>query len=301
MKSGWMVMIICAQLLAGTLLLECNGRSSSRRVAPSQDAVVTLPVLALDGDGSPVTDLTQNDLKLYEGGKERPIELLARDPALPVRAGFLLDMSRSDSNSVKLLEGANIAAPLLRTGDSGFVAAFAERGALMCPLSSDLGRIQEAINCGFDPQSLGVGTALYDAIFYACSEKLSLRSGHQALIVFSDMGDNASLHTPEAALAEAQRTRNAIYPIVLRDIFSSRDDHFSSAGERAAHTLASETGGVCFRASTVVAAQGALRLIRIYLDNTYMIKYAPALLRVASIKVRCSRKGIRVVVPSRRF
>jgi VWFA-related protein len=296
-----MVMIICAQLLAGTLRLECNGWSSARDVAPSQDAVVTLPVLALDGDGSPVTDLTQNDLKLYEGGKERPIELMARDPALPVRAGFLLDMSRSDSNSVKLLEGANIVASLLRTGDSGFVAAFAETGALMCPLSSDLGRIQEAINRGFDPRSLGGGTALSDAIFYACSEKLSLPTSRQALIVFSDMGENASLHTREAALAEAQRTRNVIYPIVVREGFGSRDDHFSPFSERAAHTLASETGGVYFRASTADAAQAALRLIRSYLDNTYMIKYAPAPLRVASIKVRCSRKGIRVVVPSRRF
>ena len=171
----------------------------------------------------------------------------------------------------------------------------------MCPLSSDLGRLQEAISRGFDPRSLDVGTALYDAIFYACSEKLSLPSSRQALIVFSDMEDNVSLHTLEAALADAQQTRNVIYPIVLRDTYSSRDEHFSPAGERVAHTLASETGGVYFRASTADAAQKVLRLIRIYLDNTYMIKYTPAPLRVASIKVRCSRKGIRVVVPSRRF
>jgi VWFA-related protein len=189
-------------------------------------------------------------------------------------------------------------AEVLRTGDLAFVAAFARSGSLLSPLTSDFGRIQKALESAFNTRPVPGGTFLYDTIFWACSEELSKRSGHQALIIFSNMVDSTSGHTREEVLAQAQPLGIVIYPILLPGAAPGGEQ---TRGERVARLLADGTGGVSFAVQKPEDLKETLRLIRVDLDNTYIIAYRPKSLGPASVKVRCTRKGVRIVAPDRRY
>jgi Ca-activated chloride channel homolog len=69
--------------------------------------------------------------------------------------------------------------------------------------------------------SNGGGTALYDAIYKACKEKLLReKSDHpirKAIVVLSDGEDNQSEHTRAQAIEMAQRAEVLIYAISTDD------------------------------------------------------------------------------------
>jgi VWFA-related protein len=275
--------------------------SSAQEVTVDQNAVATLPVLVLDRDLRPITDLTAKELALYEGKEEQSIESLTRSPAAPAKFGFLIDISQSQASSLralKLRDATGLAAEVLRTGDLAFVAAFARSGSLLSPLTSDFARIEEALHSAFNTQPRSGGTSLYDTIFWACTEELSTRSGHQALVVFSDMRDNASNHTREEVLAAAQPSGIVIYPVLLPGTIPGEE---GSRGERVAKLLADETGGAPFAVHKPDDLKQALKLVRADLDNTYVIAYRPKSHEPGSVKVQCTRKGVKIIAPDRRY
>ena len=301
--SRLVAVIICAQLLAlGVMALpKAEASSSPQQVAHDQTPLATLPVLVLDRDRSPVTDLTQNELELYEGEEEQSIESLTRSPGAPAKIGFLIDISASKTASLralKLPEGAELAGGLLRAGDLAFVAVFARSGSLLSPLTSDFGRIEKALRSGLNAEPRPGGTSLYDAIFWACTEELPTRSGHQALVIFSAMLDNASNHTREEVLAQAQPLGIVLYPILSRDASPGGEQ---TRGERVAKLLADGTGGVSFAVHRPEDLKETLRRIRADLDNTYFIAYRPKSNEPASVQVRCTRKGVKIIAPGRRY
>jgi len=214
-------LIMSAQLsvLSVMVLPKAQAWSSPQEARHDQTPVATLPVLVLDRDGRPVTDLNQNELQLYKGKEEQSIESISRSPEAPAKIGFLIDISGSEAGplrALKLQETTELAGEILRTGDLAFVLTFAELGSLVSSLTSDLGRLEKALQGAFNTQPHG-GTALYDAIFWACSKELSMQSGLKALIILSDMDDNSSHFTEEKVLAEAQRSGTLIYPVLMRE------------------------------------------------------------------------------------
>jgi VWFA-related protein len=296
-------MIICAQLLVlgATALPKAEASSSPQEVGHDQTPLATLPVLVLDRDLRPVTDLTQNELELYEGKEKQSIESISRSPAAPAKIGFLVDVSPSNAASLrglKLPEGAELTGGLLRAGDLAFVVGFARTASLLSPLTSDLGRIEKALESAFKTQPRPGGTFLYDAVFWACTEELSTRTGHQALIILSDMVDNTSNHTREEVLAAAQPSGIVIYPVLLPATSPGGE---TTRGERVAKSLADETGGVSFAVHKREDLKEAFGLIRADLDNTYVVAYRPKSYGPGSVKVQCTRKGVKIIAPDRRY
>ncbi len=80
-------------------------------------------------------------------------------------------------------------------------------------------------------------TALYDAIDAALTHLQKATRDKKALIVISDGGDNASKHTPNQVLQEAERSDAIIYTIGLFDI----DD--VDRNPRVLRQIAHATGG----------------------------------------------------------
>lgn len=298
MLSRFVAIITCAELLvlAVTALPNAGTWSSSQEATHDQTPVATLHLLVLDRARRPVTDLNKNELKLYEGKEEQSIESLTLSPAAPANIGLLVDISRSNAASLramKLPKRTEFAGGLLRTGDLAFVATFAKSHSLVSPLTSDLGRIEEAFESSFNPQPGTGTTSMLDAMFWACSEEFPARAGHKALIIFSDMLDNTSDHTLEEVLARAQRSGIVIYPILLRET--------SPWAEPVVRSFADETGGLSFLVYKLEALEQTLRAIRNDLDDTYVIAYRPKSHGPASVKVRCTRKGVKIIAPDRRY
>src|SRR5919198_414196 len=65
--------------------------------APPKDSVsvneVIVPVTVTDEKGRFVTDLDQQDFKIYDEGKEQTIRYFSRERSQPVVVGFLVDQS----------------------------------------------------------------------------------------------------------------------------------------------------------------------------------------------------------------
>jgi VWFA-related protein len=297
MLTRLLTVTVCAQtLFLGVALVHAETARLSQEATHDQNSVTTLRVLVLDHDHKPVTDLSKNELELNEGKEEQPIESLTISPTASANIGILIDVSPSYAASfaaLKVQNGTDLAGELLHTGDLAFVAAFAHTGALLSQPTTDFGQVEKALERAFNSHSGQGSTSLYDAMFWACTEELPPRSGHQALIIFSDMVDNASSHTREEVLARVQRSGIGIYPVLLREA--------DGEGEKVAKSFADETGGLSFVDYNLKDLEQTLRAIRSDLDNRYVISYRPKSQAPASVKIRCTRKGVKIVAPDRRY
>ena len=301
MLTRLLTVTACAQpLFLAVELVHAETARLSQEATPDQNTVVTLRVLARDHHGNPITDLVQNELEVYEGKKQQSIESLTISHEGRADIGFLIDASGSYRNDMSALashDAAALAGEVVRTGDFAFVAAFALNCDLLSPPTSNLGQVKNALSSGFNSGTRGGGTCLYDTILWACTRELPASSTHAALIIFSDMEDNASSHTFVEALAQAQRTGIAIYPVTFSRTAPGR---LRSRLERVISSFADETGGEAFDVSFRPLEQ-ILRGIRNDLDNTYVIAYKPESPGPVSVKVRCTRKGVKIIAPDRRY
>jgi hypothetical protein len=261
-KPAALFTCVCLSTLVSVAAPETS--SNLQGMTQDQKGLATLPVLVLDRQGNPLTDLNKNELELYEGKEEQVIETLSRNPGAPLKLGVLIDRSKSATGSLlrlKLLDDPNPAEGLLRTGDYALVAMFTEITTSVCPLTKDPGVINKAI------------------------------------IILSDMEDNSSHHTREEATALAQRSGIIVYPV---RVGSSAGAAGESRREEVCRLIARGTGGVPFAAFEPKALKAAFRSIRADLDGTYIIACQPKSQGSASIKVRCTRKGVKIIAPDRR-
>jgi len=61
------------------------------------------------------------------------------------------------------------------------------------------------------------GTALYDAIYLACGEKLNGEAGRKAIVIVTDAQDEGSKVKLEEAIESAQRTDTVIHVLLVAD------------------------------------------------------------------------------------
>ncbi len=193
-----------------------------------------------------VTDLTKNDFRVYEDKKPQTISFFSRETNLPLRIGILIDTSNSVRERLHFEKEAAIdfLQDVLRPGkDEAFVVGFDAEAQVIQNYTDDLGRLASAIRS----LQAGGATALFDAIYYACKQKMIFFPPPQpylrrVLIVLSDGRDNQSEHTRDEALAMAQnqQVEATIYTI------STNRSGLPSPGDRVLKELAAQTGGRAF-------------------------------------------------------
>jgi len=235
--------------------------------------VTRVPVLftVSDKKGHFVTDLTKDDFEVVENKKPQTILDFNGESDLPLRLAVLIDTSNSIRERFKFQQQAatdfilTVLRPLL---DKGIIVSFDTSAELVADMTDNITKLTNAI------QALrpGGGTALYDAIFFACKEKLTDQPPEKfrrAMVILSDGDDNESRYTRQQALEMAQKADVVIYTI------STNISGLEGPGDKVLRYLAQETGGQVFFPFKATDLAQSFENIANELRHQYIIVYRP--------------------------
>jgi VWFA-related protein len=232
-----------------------------------------------------VTDMKQTDFKIFEDNHEESIAFFSKEMNLPITLGLLLDTSGSEQNMLGAIQDAGGAflRRVLRKGDEAMVMSFDSDVDLLADFTDDHSILTRAINkarinvpgggyIAGNPGPVGgnmTGTALYDAIYLACGEKLNGETGRKAIVVVTDAEDEGSKTRLEEAIEAAQRTDTVIHLLLVYD---PRYGGNTGVG----HRLTEETGGRMIVVNSEKKLQEAFDQISEELRSQYTLGYYPS-------------------------
>ena len=225
-----------------------------------------------DKKGRFVTDLTKADFEVLEGKKQQAIQEFSAESDLPLRLAVLIDTSNSIRDRFKFEQEA--ASEFLRSvvhqnQDKALVVSFDTSPELRADLMDDTDKLDQAIR-DLRP---GGGTALYDAMFFACRDKLlqdqPRHKFRRAIVIVSDGDDNQSRYTRDQALEMAQKAEVVVYAI------STNISRIDTDGDKVLRYFTSETGGRAFFPFKVEDLEQNFADIHNELRHQYNISYRP--------------------------
>lgn len=235
---------------------------------------VNVLFIATDRHGKFVRNLNQGDFSILDDHK--PVQAISnfrRETDLPIEMGLLVDVSASVHSRFEFEKQAatGFLQHILRPGyDKAFVLGFNRQSYLTQDFTDNV----QKLSAGVRELGNGGGTALYDAIYKACKEKLAQeRPDHpirRALIVLSDGEDNQSEVTRAQAIEIAQRSEVLIYAI------STDDSGLILRGDRVLEELASATGGRAFFPFKMKDITRSFAAIEDELRSQYAVSYRPS-------------------------
>ena len=222
-----------------------------------------------------IKDLRQSQFQILDNNMPpRQITSFEAETDMPLRVGLLIDASNSIRD--RFLFEQQAAAAFLRQivrpqTDKAFVLAFDEVTDLTQDFTGDLDRLSRGIKV-IRP---GGGTAMWDAVYHACKDKLMTehtennQTLRKAIILVSDGDDNQSRVTRQQAIDMAQHAGVIIYTI------STNLSNIHDSGDHNLKLLAEATGGRAFYPFKLHDLQDAFRDIREELRSQYAISYKP--------------------------
>jgi Ca-activated chloride channel homolog len=235
---------------------------------------VNVLFIATDHHGKFVRNLNQSDFTFLDDNKP-PQSILdfRRETDLPLDLGLLVDTSGSVRSRFDF-EQASAVSFLQQTLRPNFDKAFILGFSTHSQLTQDFTDNVQLLETGVHRLRAGGGTALYDAVYHACREKLAKdQSGHpvrRAIIIISDGEDNQSEITRAQAIEMAQRSDVIIYAI------STDDSGLILRGDKVLQQLADATGGRAFFPYNTKDTTHSFAAIEDELRSQYIVSYRPA-------------------------
>lgn len=218
-----------------------------------------------------VTGLKKSDFELLEDGKPQTIRFFTQETNLPLRIGVLMDTSNSVRERLNFEKEAAIDflnATMRPDIDQAFVVGFDVEPQLVQDYTDNVGDLSGAIR----GLQAGGGTGLFDAIYFACKQKMIYVPAPQpylrrVLIILSDGRDNESKHSLDEALAMAQRAEAIIFAVSTNR--TGEEEH----GDKVLNTLASQTGGHAYFPFEASDLASAFQAISKELRSQYSLAY----------------------------
>jgi VWFA-related protein len=289
MRFAKKVLLVC---ISGGVAL--GAAISARPQEPSQQQgpvirtqvnLVNLFVTVRDKSKRIVTDLKKEDFKILEDGQSQEIAFFSKEVTLPITLAILLDTSGSEQYMLASIQdaGGRFMDRVLRKGDEALVMSFDSDVDLLSDFTDDRGQLDRAIrkarinvpsagSIGNNPGPVGsrqiTGTALYDAIYLACNEKLNTEAGRKAIVIVTDAQDEGSKIRLEEAIEAAQRTDTVVHILLVAD------PHFGGNGG-VAHKITDETGGRTISVNSEKHLAEAFDQISEELRSQYTLGYYP--------------------------
>jgi Ca-activated chloride channel family protein len=172
-------------------------------------------VTVTDTSGKYVTDLKQDDFRVFEDGQERPVEFFRIDRQTPVSIGIVVDSSKSmESKMWQARTAITQFVNDLNRADDIFLESFSVQAELLQPFTFDHREIIDHLDF-LHPLTQ---TALYDAVLMGLFEMQRGKRSKRALLVITDGMDNRSYSTRPQVIGVARRMKVLIYSIGIGDI-----------------------------------------------------------------------------------
>lgn len=235
---------------------------------------VNVVFTVIDKHGRRVTDLKQNDFQIRDDNKPpEEIRSFHAETNLPLQVGLLIDASNSVRDRFKF-EQESAVEFLNQTIRPRFDRAFVVGFDVTPEVTQDFTDSAELLAHGVHELRPGGGTALYDALYFACRDKLMKAPKdtpvRRAIILLSDGEDNQSHVSREEAIEMAQRAEAIVYTI------STNVSGTKGAGDKVLERIADATGGKPFFPFQIRDVANAFAEIQDELRSQYAISYKPA-------------------------
>jgi VWFA-related protein len=272
--------------------------------ADSDDSVTTLKstvnevrvvFTVTDRHGRYIKDLKRDEFKVIDDRKPAEIRSFRSETDLPLQVGLLVDASNSVRDRFKFEQEAAIEflnAVIRPSYDKAFVVGFDATPEV----TQDFTDSTEGLSAGVRMLRAGGGTAMYDALYFACRDKLLKQNQvgpvRRAIILLSDGDDNLSHVTREEAIDMAARAEVIVYTI------STNITGMHGKGDKTLERIAEATGGRSFFPFQMRDVTDAFLSIQEELRSQYAVGYKPSDFatdgRYRTIEILAQDKGLKV-------
>ena len=257
---------------------------------------------SVSNHGHMVSDLDLSNIKIRDDKKvpERILQFMPQSK-LPLRLALLIDTSGSikERFAFEKHAAAKFVEKLLNgTSDLGFVAGFNSDTLLTQDFSPDTGKLADGIGA----LQNGGGTALFDAVAYACW-KLAAYPEQQrvarVVVLLTDGEDNSSHRSLKQVVRQAEDSGVTIYVVSTKEGSGPKSD-----ADRILDLLAERTGGESMFPGDVLALSKSLDKLQDLIRSRYLIAYKPAEFQAdgkyRSITITAEKDGKRLQVHARK-
>jgi VWFA-related protein len=287
-KTKYLILAITTLLSVHSAFGQQPKPSPSPTPDPGQETLkvnirrVRLPITVTDNKKQFVSGLTQNDFVVMEDKVPQQIESFTSEQnnVLPLYVGVLMDTSPSTAGKLKFEQESamNFIQTVIRPRrDRVLFATFDHEVTLRQDFTDRLELLDRAV---FGVKKTGNKTALYDAVWQFCDEKMRSAQGRRVIVVITDGDDTYSRAELKDAIDIAQRTETTIFAISTKAGLSGTvpgveagqvQDH----GDKSLERLCEETGGVAFFTGDILALERSFGKIANELRTQYLITYKP--------------------------
>jgi len=313
--SQWslrLFLFVCLLAVAGESFAQRRPQPSPTPPPPDEQTVTTfirrvrLPITVVDKKGEFVDDLTQSDFQVFEDKVAQTIETFSNDlgEALPLYVAVLMDTSASTEGKLKFEQESalNFIYTVVRPRrDRVLFATFDDEINLRQDFTDKLELLNRAVT---GVKQTGRHTALFDAVWLFCDEKLRSVVGRRVLVVITDGEDTYSRASIRDAIDIAQRTETTIFAISTKAGFTATVPGVEAGQARSKKDnelvkLAEETGGAAFFTGDMITLERSFTRISKELRAQYLITYKPlndsydGSFRKIEVKL-ASRNGLKV-------
>jgi Ca-activated chloride channel homolog len=240
----------------------------------TQVSLVVLHVSVLNDRSVFVPGLLEENFRVLEDKVEQKLSVFKQED-VPVSFGLVVDNSGSMRDKRPQVNAA--ALTFVKTSnpqDEGFVVNFNDDYYLDTEhdFTSDLGEMRTALE-RIDARG---STALYDAVIGSLDHLKKGTRDKKVLLVVTDGEDNASRHSLENVVEQAQRADAVIYTVGVFSDDDIKHNHRTMKKARSALSdLANATGGLAFFPETADDTEAICTQIAHDIRNQYTMAYYP--------------------------
>ncbi len=235
---------------------------------------VNLIFTVTDKHGHYIPNLRQSDFALLDDQKAPArVTSFRQQINLPLRVGIVIDASTSIRTRFQFEQqsATEFLLQILKArSDRAFVMGFDVTPTVTQDWTNNL----DGLETGINRLRPGGGTALFDAVYTACRNKLLSERGpepvRKAMVLLSDGDDNQSRVHSDEAIKMCQRAETIIYAI------STNWTPSRGKGDEVLTQMAEATGGQVFFPPSVEEITNSFHNIEEELRSQYALTYSPA-------------------------